>query len=86
MRTERFVKEVVTHFTNNWKFESKASPVHRQKLGKSDTECVLGLFLYKWRMAKALVTPGVRPSYNQFTIGENRTSITERAHDWSQKS
>ena len=37
---------------------------------------------------KALVTPGLRPSYNLFTIQicENRMSITETAHDWSQRS
>ncbi len=37
---------------------------------------------------KASVTPGLRPSYNQLTIQicENRTSITETAHDWSQRS
>ncbi len=39
-------------------------------------------------LSKALVTPGLRPSYNHFTIQicENRTSITEKAHDWSQRS
>ncbi len=38
--------------------------------------------------SKALVTPGLWPSYNQCTIQncENRTSITETARDLSQRS